>query len=206
VHTLRNTPRRILLLVAIWLFLLGVGSWKVAQYATQPGAAAPVSTGWPRHSSLLFSNLKYNLLVFVHPECPCSEATIAELASLQPQLASSTKISVVFVRPAGYSSEIEKSSLWQLASTLKNTTLKIDENGEEALNFATKTSGQVLLYSATGQLQFRGGITAARGHRGENLGSLSIISLVSGHKAVAESTRVLGCSLVNPERKIAGQL
>jgi hypothetical protein len=44
---------------------------------------------------------------------------------------------------------------------------------------------------------FKGGITASRGHSGDNLGRDAVIDLVTSGVASASSTPVFGCSLQN---------
>ncbi len=55
----------------------------------------------------------------------------------------------------------------------------------------SSTSGQVLLYDPSGRLAFSGGITAARGHVGDNAGSDAIVGLVMGWPVVNTSTAVI---------------
>ena len=57
-----------------------------------------------------------------------------------------------------------------------------------------------MLYSASGVLQFSGGIVPSRGHAGDNLGLSAIVSLVSTGTSSTIRTSVFGCSLHNPER------
>jgi hypothetical protein len=54
----------------------------------------------------------------------------------------------------------------------------------------------VILYDAAGRLRFSGGITAARGHAGDNLGRSAIVELLEGDSPTATATPVFGCSLL----------
>ena len=49
----------------------------------------------------------------------------------------------------------------------------------------SKTSGQVVVYDAKGALLFSGGITAARGHMGDNAGRDRITALLRGDTAAS---------------------
>jgi hypothetical protein len=72
----------------------------------------------------------------------------------------------------------------------------------EAGRFGAETSGHTLLYGADGRLLFSGGITASRGHAGENAGESAIIALVNHQTPLRSQTLVFGCSLTNhAERK-----
>ncbi len=70
-----------------------------------------------------------------------------------------------------------------------------DIQGREALRFGAATSGQTLLYDASGRLLFSGGITPARGHAGDNDGSDALLELLSGGSGRHHQTPVFGCSL-----------
>jgi hypothetical protein len=72
-----------------------------------------------------------------------------------------------------------------------------DRNGVEAARFGAETSGFVTLFDVSGHLLFRGGITASRGHAGDNVGADAIVSLVNGAPARHRQTPVFGCGLLD---------
>lgn len=68
----------------------------------------------------------------------------------------------------------------------------------ETKRFGALTSGQVLAYDARGDLVFRGGLTAARGHEGESVGNRALVSFALdpvGSNEIPPSSDVFGCSL-----------
>ena len=74
-----------------------------------------------------------------------------------------------------------------------------DINAQTAQTFGVYTSGQTLLYGSDGRLLFKGGITASRGHSGDNAGRTVITALLDG-EVIAKNqlpvvTPVFGCSL-----------
>jgi len=73
-----------------------------------------------------------------------------------------------------------------------------DDDGVEAARFGAATSGQVILYDRDGRLLFSGGITASRGHAGDNDGRDAIVSLLGGGRGTRHSSPVFGCSLLEP--------
>jgi hypothetical protein len=75
----------------------------------------------------------------------------------------------------------------------KSAARKVDNNGIGARRFGSSTSGQVMLYN--GQLLFSGGITASRGHSGENDGRSVIIALPTEGQAATNERPVFGCRL-----------
>ena len=72
-----------------------------------------------------------------------------------------------------------------------------DVGGGEAAWFGATTSGHAILYGADGGRLFSGGITAARGHEGENDGAEAVVRLVLqlGAGAQAATHPVFGCAI-----------
>jgi hypothetical protein len=81
-----------------------------------------------------------------------------------------------------------------------------DPDGEEAQRFGAATSGHVLLFDPAGELRFSGGITASRGHVGDNDGCDRLIRLLTagvgaerpsgvGIPAVSRQPLVYGCPI-----------
>ena len=112
---------------------------------------------------------------------------------------------VVFVRPKGFAEDWEKTDLWTSAALIPGVTVSSDDDGSEARRFGSQTSGQVVVYGTNGRLLFSGGVTAARGHSGDNDGSNSIIARLTGNGLSVEQTPVFGCPLFKAERDVASQ-
>jgi hypothetical protein len=73
-----------------------------------------------------------------------------------------------------------------------------DEDGLEARRFHATTSGHAIVYDARASLLFTGGITASRGHSGDNEGRSAIVSLLTEGVAERKETLTFGCSLYDP--------
>jgi hypothetical protein len=132
-----------------------------------------------------------------------TRATIDELDRMMGRLHNQATAAVVFVRPHEFSEGWEQTDLWRAAARIPGVTVLSDPDDLEASRFGAQASGQVLLYSAAGDLLFSGGITASRGHSGDNLGHSTIVSLVTTGTSSVTRTSVYGCSLGNPERAAA---
>jgi len=105
---------------------------------------------------------------------------------------------VVFVTPPGFGENWTKTDLWSSVGLIPGVTRIID-NGAESNLFGAATSGQTMVYDHRGRLLFSGGITAARGHFGDNAGVSAIVALLGGpaHAGLAR-TAVYGCPLFAP--------
>src|SRR2546430_14419966 len=101
--------------------------------------------------------------MFAHPWCPCSRASVGELAQIMSKADGRLDALVLFHQPSADDEDLAATSLWQSASAIRGVTVKVDRDGEEAQRFGAATSGHIVLYDANGLLRFSGGITNARG-------------------------------------------
>jgi hypothetical protein len=136
--------------------------------------------------------------MLAHPHCPCTRASVGELASLMAQTTGKLRAFVLFVKPENAGDDWDESDLRKATEAVPDVTVILDRGGEEARRFGAKTSGHTLLFDRHGQRIFSGGITASRGHAGGNAGESAIVSLVKGHGAATNSTLVYGCGLTTP--------
>jgi hypothetical protein len=181
---------------AAWIVAIVVGMAAVGRYEATPGvAAAAAPSDWPRQSAVQPAAGKFTLLLFMHPQCPCSTATLSDLDRLLTKYPDRVATTVVFVTPANAPKDWETTSLWNSARNTANVKTLCDRGGNEARLFDAATSGQTMLYSPAGKLLFRGGLTESRGHEGDNDGSDAIADLIEGRPAAATSTPVFGCPL-----------
>jgi hypothetical protein len=180
---------------ALWLGGLAIGAKALWDYQSTPGAAANPEERWPASSRLARDPDRATLIMLAHPRCPCTRASLGELAVLMQRLRGRVAAHVIFVRPRGVPEGWEQTDTWRAASGIPGVEVWKDEGGIEAARFAAKTSGQVLLYDRAGRLAFNGGITPIRGHLGDSTGQERIVSLVTTGKADAATSRVFGCAL-----------
>jgi hypothetical protein len=205
-----NPKRSILLAIglAIWLTLVIVGLGILRGYSLTPGSAGTPQASWPSESHISRPSRYFTLVMAIHPHCPCSRASIGELAILMAHSEGRLVAFVVFVQPPGFDENWTKSDLWSSAEAIPGVTSIIDR-GAEAKLFGAATSGQTMVYDLHGRLLFSGGITAARGHFGDSAGVSAIARLIDvsdpggparaayGRKsaAYASTTPVFGCPL-----------
>ena len=153
---------------------------------------------WPAQSRIARKPGSLSLVMVVHPHCPCSRASIEELADLMVQAHGRLEASVVFIKPPGFTSNWAKTSLWRSAAAIPGVSETVDD-GREARLFGAATSGQTMGYDRNGRLLFSGGITAARGHLGDNPGASAITALLEGpvpHRVRKQPFMAARCSLL----------
>jgi hypothetical protein len=181
--------------LAAWLLAVGAGLSMLSAYAGTPGPPATAAATWPAAASVARDTRTPVLLLFLHPHCPCSRATVGELARLLAVAQAPVATYAFFYRPADAEAGWERTDLWDSAAAIPGVHVISDERGAQARMFGAFVSGQALLYSASGSLLFSGGITGARGHEGDNPGRTVLTSMLTGQRTAPAHTPVFGCYL-----------
>jgi len=182
-----------------WVLAVGAGFLALTIYKLAPAPAAAVAQVWPRDARVARARDRATLVLFAHPRCACTRATIAELAELMARYHDRLEARVLFLAPRGAAADFTATDLWSSAGRIPGVTVARDEGGEEAARFGVATSGEVALYDASGKLAFHGGITPARGHEGDSFGRRRIAALLEGGRADRNDAPVFGCALQDPE-------
>ena len=181
---------------AAWLAAVTGGFAIVWKYKSTPavkGVRAPEQ--WPAASAVARSADRTTLLLFAHPRCVCTRATMAELARMMARFHDRIDATVLFWTPRDAPPDWSSGDLWSSARRIPGVEVRSDLDGREASRFAVATSGGVVLYDAGGHLLFQGGITAARGHEGDSFGQERIASLLTTGAADRADAPVFGCAL-----------
>src|SRR5579872_6488183 len=66
----------------LWLGMVLFGAVLLTRYSTSAGKNLQPPAHWPAASGLKRDNARPTLLMFMHPQCPCSRASVGELALL----------------------------------------------------------------------------------------------------------------------------
>lgn len=176
-----------------WVSLAAGGCVWLAAYGLTEGASGDVLSRHPVLASGR-STGQYQLEMFIHPRCPCTRASVAQLAQVISRCGDRVQ-AVVWVFHPDDEPTWGHTDLWDAAETIPGVIVNPDRQGQRAAAFGAMTSGHVLLYDRGGDLVFSGGITAARGHEGDNLGCASVVELLKvGTSSVAQSP-VFGCPI-----------
>lgn len=186
----------------VWILALTVGLRVMLNYEDGPAAPGEPPPEWPKDSQVERAPGMPMVVVFAHPKCPCTDATIGELSILMTRLQGKATAAVIFVRPPSFAEGWEKTELWRSAEAIPGVRVFSDPGGVEAGRFGAQASGQTILYDTGGRLRFSGGITASRGHSGDNAGRSAIVSLVATGTSKTALTSVFGCSLHDPTTRV----
>jgi len=193
-------PVRLLpiLVLPVWALTVAAGFATLLAYEAAPGSSGAPPRDWPAGSRLRPATDRPTLVLFAHPQCPCTRASVAELAAIMTRCPDRTAAFVYFFRPAGKPPEWCDTDLWREATRIPGVEVAADVDGREAAAFGVETSGHVLLFDRAGRLRFGGGITASRGHEGDNPGRAAVVAVLTGVTPEVRSTPVFGCPILTP--------
>ncbi|MDG3005852.1 hypothetical protein [Paludisphaera mucosa] len=178
-----------------WGVAVASGFGLLCRYESAPGAAGPPPDAWPAGSGLARDGSRPNVLMFAHPRCPCTLASLIELERLAGGCKGAASIRVLFFRPEGAGDGWARSAAWSKAESMPGVAVQLDPGGAEARRFGAATSGHVLVFDAGGRLAFSGGITRGRGVEGPNDWSAEAAESAIGVRVRCRDGPVFGCPL-----------
>lgn len=181
--------------IAIWIAALGAGFFWLWRYTYTPGRAADAKADWPAETRVRRDTHRPTLVLTLSPGCPCSQATLAELARIVARAPDRAAIRAIVDGSGTRDTPLDQTRLWQTLKTIPGVESLVDPDGREAAAFGGYVSGQTFLYDASGHLQFSGGLTAARGHEGANDGVDAVVAMLTAGRTPIDRTPVYGCVL-----------
>jgi len=188
--------RRALLYAGLttWLAVIVGTLALVWRYKLTPGPLAEAPERWPTASALVFEPRVANVVMFAHPQCPCTRASMTELGRLADETHGRVKIHVVLLRPDGAEAGFEDGAIKDRAIAL-GADVFVDVDGREAARFGAVVSGSTVVYANDGALVFRGGLTIARGHEGRGPAHDRILAAIASNGSISTAP-TYGCPLV----------
>src|SRR5262245_30351063 len=104
------------LCVFLWLLVVGAGMFVLLDYANTPGRAGMAAARWPDAAGRAGGRAK--LVMALHPHCPCSRASIGELALIMARCQGRLTACVLFVGPAELGPGWMHTDLWESAMAI----------------------------------------------------------------------------------------
>ena len=183
------------ILGALWVVSIFFGTWMMVAEEYKPVAELGYATNFPAGTSVPLAGDKCTLVLFAHPQCPCTRATLHEIPPILDAVHGNVKLVIVFALPPGVPEGWEQGDLYRLSQSLPAQII-LDHNGAEVHRFRAVGSGTALLYSAQGRLLFGGGITPSRGQEGDSIGREAITDFIEHGTASINQAPVFGCTLL----------
>lgn len=198
----RTSTTRARCALAVWLIALSSGMAVMTHSSLTAGAVGATPERWPVASAVSRQSAKATIVVSVHPGCPCTSATMAELSEWTQSRQNPPEVVVLAVLPDGVATHWDLRRLAEQTGAIAGARLIVDPSGVESLRHGAMTSGHLAFYDAAGVLRFRGGVTASRGHRGPSAGLSALSALTDHQPSEAPSAPVFGCPLHDQECRV----
>jgi hypothetical protein len=185
------------LAVVLWSAAVVAGIQRIWSYENTPGGRLWVPANWPGSSLVSVDPERATLMMFVHPLCSCTRASLTELREALDAMDRSPAVWIVLLSPKGIVKDWNE-HIAAMARRIPEAKIVIDVEGTMADTFGASTSGHAMLYDRNGRLTFSGGITGGRGHVGDNESRRDLIVALRGGDFAHEHP-IFGCGLDDPE-------
>jgi hypothetical protein len=182
------------LAVIAWMSAVGAGLYRMMIYETTPGPSAKAPVSWPAGSSIRRIPDVPNVLMAVHPRCPCTRGSLATLAGILGRSRAGSSIRLLVYRPAVSGGDWADSPSRALAA-MPGVEMVDDPGGLEASRFGLATSGATVAFDAKGLKRFVGGLNATRGGREISDGGRALLAVLGGEGPRGAEAETFGCSL-----------
>jgi hypothetical protein len=181
-----------------WLGGVVAGFVLLARYDFAAGAAGAALPRWPVESRIPLSGQGPTLIMFAHPRCPCTRASLGELEKLVAHCPEGLTAWVALFQPAGAGEAWAPTDLHTTAGNIPGVRVLDDIGGAEAQLFHAMTSGHTVLFGPSGEQLFSGGMTVARGHAGDNDGRSALEAILNHATPGTREAPVYGCPIIVP--------
>jgi|SRR5579875_3847324 len=185
-------------LLGAWGLSVTIGMLLMGAYAASPGDAGSVPARWPAGGAVRLDGRRPTLLIFLHPRCPCSRASLDELSMILDRCGDRVSAHAVVFRPHPEQEDWVASAFEAVLAEIPSLVVHPDRGGDEARRYGVTTSGHVLLFDTRGNLIFSGGITPGRGERGDGASRAALLGRIRGQSREGPEPPVFGCSLRTP--------
>lgn len=199
-------PRWAMLLLTIWAVLIGSLLLGLGHYSMREGKRGLVPRLVENQPGLVAH-------FFLHPQCPCSAASVEELDRLMTRLGAKSDLLVTahVFEPENATNDWAGSEMVARLKRMPGVQVQMDPLGKQGETLGVKSSGHLLVYH-DGVLRFSGGLTALRGHAGRSdSGEAAYLALTGEHKnewMTDVDWVVFGCPILGDfpaERKTFGE-
>ena len=184
-------------ILSVWILACIAGLAFFWIYESTPGQEGDNPESWPSASTLTRASDRPTLVMFLHPKCPCSRASVEEVSRLLANYPEAFALRFVFFQPDTTEDSWVQTDLWKTVRQFPHAEVVIDKEAREARRFGAVTSGDTYLFDPSGELRFHGGLTPGRGHIGENAGLESLRQLARSQTPSLTRFAVFGCPITD---------
>jgi len=179
--------------VTLWLGAVGAGLCALQRFSSRAG---PAYLPGPAADAFLSAHRRPGrplVVMAVHPLCPCSDASLAELGDLLARSHGTCDALLLQYQPAnGLPDWPVDNAPRQLGGV--TVPVLLDRGGVIGASLGAATSGHTVFVNERGEIRFHGGLTVARDHRGRAPGQDAILENLAGGEPALTSAPVYGCT------------
>ena len=183
-----------------WLAAVLAGFVTLHAYEATPGPAGRSPEGWPASSRLAPSRGRADVLMALHPRCPCTIASLESLAEIVRESSGAATVRLLAYRPDGSPEGWGAAGIRRAAETVPGAIVVDDPGGVEARRFGLGTSGAIVAFDASGRTRFSGGPTSGRGVAERSAGGASLGEVLANRGPARADCQTYGCPLVSGPR------
>src|SRR5580692_10946649 len=127
-------------LAVAWLLLVATGFAQLMRYDFTPGEIGKAPADWPMNSQIARQPETLNLVMAIHPRCPCSQASLDELLQLLPRCRRPVHVHLLVFKPSNATAEWDDRQAVEAARQIPTVSVETDFDGVEAERFGARTS------------------------------------------------------------------
>jgi len=128
-----------------WIIAVAIGLYALMAYELAPGKTGNSPDLWPQNRYIAAHPDKPTLVMFVHPHCPCTRASIGELSIVMAKCHRRVETYVLAVQPQGVEDDWVQTDLLDQAKQVPGVNVLTDVDGILAGHTTVRTMGVVPL-------------------------------------------------------------
>ncbi len=168
----------------VWVILCAIGLGAVSLHSFDGIVPDSTDNGrWPQDSRLI-QDPHERLVIFIHPQCPCTQATLSELEAVLARQSVATTLVISAIDPEWLDSKVMQHIKRMQSRYPAFVDVLLDTDASESECFGATASGHCMYFNRQGQKVFSGGITASRGHVGDNDARYRLMELIQSSSEV----------------------
>src|SRR5450756_1522662 len=95
----------------LWLLAAGTGFALILNYQSASGRTGTAPEHWPAAAQITHDSQRDTLIMFAHPQCSCTRASMEELNRLLARHHGQVTVHVMFIQPATFTASQMQSCL-----------------------------------------------------------------------------------------------
>ena len=128
---------------SLWALAVAIGLYALELHGASPGRSGVAVGRWPARSRIHLASGRPTMVVAVHPLCPCTRATVSELARLLTRCAGQVEVYLLIFVPERAGHGWGPTAGLRRLAAMPGVHLLDDPAGEEADCFGARTSGSL---------------------------------------------------------------